>query len=427
MISAKNLGVKTTTGRCLFDDFHLEVRPGETVALMGESGVGKSTIAKLLLGECPSGLVVSSGEISVLEHSPLKLSGGVLRQFRQRISYIDQDPGSSLTPHMTLRQLFAERTKADPMPLATALEIEHLIDALPSQLSGGQRRRAAIIRGLISSPEIVIFDEPTAGLDSKVLSKVGSVLSALKSTSVLVITHDEQFAQAFADRIVYLGYKPGAVRNTRSGNQDAQTVVFEVCDLLAGHGDVPRTNPLNLKLHAGEVIAISGPSGCGKTTLLRAMLGLHRPDSGSVFLQGDQLPPQLWQRSLTQRQQIGWVPQDAALSLNPAVKIGRLLRHRARTEDMSILHRLRIEQYIDRKPRELSGGQRQRVLIAAAVLQKPSVLFLDEATSALDSETRDIVLAEVDSLCQTGMAVLAVSHEPEVCAWADQTIELERH
>lgn len=427
MISVKNLSVKTATGRRLFDGFDLEVRPGETVALMGESGVGKSTIAKLLLGECPRGLVVSNGEISVLEHSPLQLSGGALRCLRQRISYIDQDPGAALTPHMTLRQLFAERSEEDPVHVMQALEIDQLIDALPSALSGGQRRRAAIVRGLVSSPEVVIFDEPTAGLDSKVLCNVGALLKTLKSAAIIVITHDEQFAQEFADRTVYLGSPPSAARNTRSGTHNAESAVFEVRELLAGHGNGPRPNPLNLKIHAGEVIAISGPSGCGKTTLLRAMLGLHTPDSGAILLHGEQLPAQLRQRNLGQRRSIGWVPQDAALSLNPAVNIGRLLRRRASTDDMSILERLRIAQCVDSKPRELSGGQRQRVLFAAAVLQEPSVLLLDEATSALDSETRDLVLAEVDRLCQQGVAVLAVSHESEICAWADQTIEIERH
>lgn len=422
MIDVAKLCVRIdAAGEALFEHVNLRVSPGETVALMGESGVGKSTLGRALVGQLPARLRVTEGRVTVAGCEPLHLRGKRLREFRKRVSYIDQDPGAALTPHFTVRRLLAERAQVDPQPLAAFLEIEHLMDAYPAQLSGGQRRRVALARGLVSRPEAVIFDEPTAGLDAATLEKVCAALAELEGAAKLVITHDLEFAQRVADRIVRIGPPPQRVPKTRGEATARGTAVLQVRGLDAGHAGQPRPQPLDVTVHAGEVVALTGPSGCGKTTLLRAILGLHVPDAGSVAVQGVVLAPQLARRSIAQRRGIGWVPQDAALSLNPAHSVARILRQ----PDIEVCTRLGIEHLLDRRPGELSGGQRQRVLFAAAIALRPPVLLLDEATAALDPDTRDCVLGEVDRLCEAGTAVLAVSHEDAICQWADRVIALE--
>lgn len=177
---------------------------------------------------------------------------------------------------------------------------------------------------------------------------------------------------------------------------------------------------VDLRVHEGEFVAVAGPNGGGKTTLLRLVLGILSPTSGSALLYGE--PATRFSR----RSRLGYLPQraqlrvDAPVTVREAVAAGRLASGRLlgplRAED-----RAKVEQAIervglaglgDRELRRLSGGQQQRALIAKALAGEPSLLVLDEPTTGVDSESQEALgtlLAHLHD--ELGVTILYVSHE----------------
>jgi molybdate transport system ATP-binding protein len=179
---------------------------------------------------------------------------------------------------------------------------------------------------------------------------------------------------------------------------------------------------LDLRLSAeAETLAIVGPSGAGKTTVLRAVAGLHHPDSGRIALgdevwfdaeRGVRLPPE--------RRSVGLVFQDYALFPHMTVRQNIEFGGDGRTDEL--LERLRIAHLAAEKPGRLSGGERQRVALARALARDPGVLLLDEPVSALDTQTRDVVRSELqDLLAELALPALLVTHDfRDAAALADR-------
>src|SRR5262249_23496180 len=165
-----------------------------------------------------------------------------------------------------------------------------------------------------------------------------------------------------------------------------------------GRGKLQRTvvRGITFDLGKGECLAVVGESGSGKSTIARCIAGLHRPDGGTIGLNGTTLAPLATARQHRERQAIQIIFQNPDRSLNPnetvATAIERPLRlfgladrRTERTQAASLLERVRLSQgMLDRYPRELSGGEKQRVAIARALAARPSVLLCDEITSSLD-------------------------------------------
>ncbi|MGE0151115.1 MAG: ABC transporter ATP-binding protein [Reyranellaceae bacterium] len=191
----------------------------------------------------------------------------------------------------------------------------------------------------------------------------------------------------------------------------------------------------NCVIEAGKVTSITGRSGAGKTTLVDIILGLHEPDSGEVLIDGvslAEIDTKLW------RGMIGYVPQELILfhdTIAMNVGLGDPVYTR---EDIEQALRLAgawpfvaalpdgIDHIVGERGALLSGGQRQRIALARALVHKPKLLVLDEATSALDPQTEATI---VENVCQisreTGLTVLAITHQPAWVRLADSVIEIE--
>ncbi|MED5811611.1 amino acid ABC transporter ATP-binding protein [Mycolicibacterium sp. 050232] len=178
-------------------------------------------------------------------------------------------------------------------------------------------------------------------------------------------------------------------------------------------------NDINLDVGRGEVVVVLGPSGSGKSTLCRTINRLETIDSGSISIDGRQLPAE--GRKLAQlRSDVGMVFQSFNLfahktilenvTLAP-VKVRRKSKAEAREKAMALLDRVGVANQADKYPAQLSGGQQQRVAIARSLAMNPKVMLFDEPTSALDPEMINEVLAVMTSLASEGMTMVVITHE----------------
>lgn len=271
LLSVNNLEktFRTRYGRVrAVDDVTFEIGKGETVALVGESGCGKSTIALSLIRLVDA----DSGQMLFAGRSISSARGDQLRRLRQQMSIVFQNPYSSLNPKMRVRAIVGEPLKTcygmrgrqllervESHLREVGLGAEHM-DRFPHEFSGGQRQRIAIARALALEPKLLILDEPTAALDVSVQAQVLNLLRGLQrrlGLSYLFISHNLATVEFIADRILvmYLGriVESGPIADvfdhpchpyTRALLDSVPSTNLSHCDHLKPlSGDVP--SPLN--------------------------------------------------------------------------------------------------------------------------------------------------------------------------------------
>jgi ABC-type glutathione transport system ATPase component len=197
------------------DGVSLTVNEHEIVALVGESGSGKTTLGRATVGLAP----ISRGRVSVLDADVAKVKGKALRDFRQRVGFVFQDPAASLNPRMSVGACVSEpmRVHGEGTEAERHERVRRLLDAVelpgayaeryPHELSGGQRQRVSLARALVMSPDFVVADEPTSALDVSVQAKVLEVFVRLQHEmgfACLFITHDLAVVDLLADRIAVM-------------------------------------------------------------------------------------------------------------------------------------------------------------------------------------------------------------------------------
>jgi phospholipid/cholesterol/gamma-HCH transport system ATP-binding protein len=196
----------------VLNGFDLTVEHGETVAVLGRSGTGKSVLLKLLIGLQPA----DSGDIRIQGQSIAGLGTRSLNEIRKKIGFlfqqaalydsltVEENVSFPLSRHTTLS---AAEKKGKARELLSSVGMEHDLDKLPSQISGGMQKRVGLARALALDPAIVLLDEPTAGLDPITAAEIGELISQLRTkqhTTSIVVTHDINGTKHFADRLVML-------------------------------------------------------------------------------------------------------------------------------------------------------------------------------------------------------------------------------
>jgi putative ABC transport system ATP-binding protein len=202
-------------------------------------------------------------------------------------------------------------------------------------------------------------------------------------------------------------------------------------------GDVPPVHALrgvDLEVRAGERVAIVGRSGAGKSTLLNILGLLDEPSSGSYALLGRETADVTHAaRDALRADVLGFVFQDShvlghrTVAENVSLKLAVARVPRAARADLvaDVLARVGLTHRADALGRLLSGGEKQRLAIARAIVTQPPVLLADEPTGNLDGDNADVVLALFDEQAARGTAVVVITHDPRLAAWADRALVLD--
>ena len=357
------------------------VARGEVVALIGESGSGKTTIALSALGYTKPGLEFAGGEVRLEGEDVITMGSDQLRTLRgQRVAYLAQSAAATFNPALTIGEqvtescvlhgiLNQEQANERAETLYRALELpdpDRLGRRYPHQVSGGQLQRLMAAMALCGKPDLLVLDEPTTALD--VTTQI-EVLKAFKSvikqegSAAIYVTHDLSVVAQIADHIVvlYAGEvqehgsaeqvvnQPGhdytrrlmhAVRPPPAAGQGDESLgehtrespALQVKDITAGYGRKHNGMPaitvlrdVNVSIERGHTVGVIGESGCGKSTLARVMAGLLPAAQGQVLLDGDELQPALQKRKRSELQKIQFVFQMADTALNPRQRIDHIL------------------------------------------------------------------------------------------------------
>lgn len=199
----------------------------------------------------------------------------------------------------------------------------------------------------------------------------------------------------------------------------SETPLVNIRDVNKYYGQNHVLKNINLSVNKGEVIILLGPSGSGKSTLCRTINRLETTSSGTIIIDGKELPQE--GRDLAKlRAEVGMVFQSFNLFAHKTIldnvilgprKVRGLSKAEAEQEAMALLTKVGVDSQSEKMPAQLSGGQQQRVAIARALAMKPKVMLFDEPTSALDPEMVNEVLETMVSLAQDGMTMIVVTHE----------------
>ncbi|MDH2327224.1 ABC transporter ATP-binding protein [Cereibacter sp. SYSU M97828] len=469
------IGAVTDSGRRvqIIKGVSFDIAPGEIVALIGESGSGKTTIALSLMGHTRSGCAITGGTIRLGRHDVTGMREGSRAALRgTEVSYVPQSAAAAFNPSKRIMDQVVEITeihrlmpraeaeaKARDLFRALALPNPDTIGArYPHQVSGGQLQRLSAAMALIGDPSLVIFDEPTTALDVTTQIEVLRAFRAVMDKSAMAgvyVSHDLAVVAQIADRIIVL--KGGEIQEEGTTEQilNAPThpytrqlldafepvphvpasspggTILEVRGLCAGYGAVRDGEPaakilddVSFKLERGRNLGVIGESGSGKSTLARAIAGILPAYRGKVRFDGQDLHPDLAHRSKDQLRRAQIVFQLADTALNPAQSVGAILarpltfyrgmkgaaRERRVIELLDMVHLPAALRH--RLPSELSGGQKQRVNLARALAAEPELILCDEITSALDTVVAAAILDLLKELQrELHLSYMFISHD----------------
>jgi galactofuranose transport system ATP-binding protein len=442
-------------------DVSLRLFAGEVHALMGQNGAGKSTLIKVLTGVHPA----DQGDMRLAGHSIAPRTPPEAQ--RLGISTVYQEV--NLCPNLSVAEnIYAgryprrgaagawridwPRMHAQAEALLTKLNLDIDVTRLLSSHSVAVQQMVAIARALSTQSQVLILDEPTSSLDDDEVQRLFTVLRQLRAEglAILFVTHFLVQVYAISDRLTVLrngtlvgeylaaelsqralvsamvgrefdaGLAPTHAASTALDRQAPPVLQTR------GLGRRNHLQPIDLQLHAGEVMGVGGLLGSGRTELARLLFGLDRADAGEMTLSGHLV--QLQNPTQAIRHGIALCPEDrkaeaivAELSLRENIALALQSRlglwrfmgpHKQADIAQRFIAMLGIKTAdIDTPIGQLSGGNQQKAILARWLATEPRLLILDEPTRGIDVAAKQEIMNHIVALARGGMAVLFISSE----------------
>jgi ribose transport system ATP-binding protein len=448
---------KTYPGVKALDRVSLHVAWGEVLALIGENGAGKSTLMKILGGVVEP----SDGTIRIdgVEHAALGVKGAMaagIAFVHQELNLFDNlDVAANVMigrePVFAGPLKLIDRTalEAKVTPLLRRLGTDFEAHTPVADLSLAQRQLVEIAKALSLDARIVIMDEPTSSLTASETARLLKVIAELKASGVAVIfiSHRLNEVEQCADRVVVL--RDGAVVGELSKDRidhDAMIRMMIGRDLKSLYLPPARergapvletaglrtkahpTHPLDLALHAGEILGMAGLVGAGRTELACALFGVDRPAGGEVRLDGHPIAISEPRDAIDHG--IFLIPEDrkkSGLVLESSVNENVSLANLAAFAPLGLIRRgaergnatarsaaldIRTAS-IDTLAGTLSGGNQQKVVLAKWLSMTPRVVIFDEPTRGIDVGSKSEIYRLMRGLADRGVAVLMISSDME--------------
>lgn len=458
-ISKHFLGVKA------LDDVSFDVYPGEVHVLIGENGAGKSTLAKILLGAYhPNKGEVIVGNTPVKFNSPLEaLNCGISGVYQELMLVpwlnIAQNIFLNLEPRIWKKiPFFIDRRKMHQKSKEILATLGLSVDTRQHirNLGIASQQMVEIAKVLVSSPKVVIFDEPTAVLDKRETKKLFEHIRKLCDTGVAIIyiSHRLQEIRQIGDKVTILrdGKKINTLsldevtddklvqmmigrsikqmypRNRRKPGEEV--LLIKGLDIKNGPKDV------NFVVHKGEIVGFAGLAGAGRTEIAKAIFGIDRIEKGDIYLFGKKVTAK--SPSQMSRFGVGLIPEDRrqyGIALEITVAWNIIMASLAKKSPRFFVDKKQIEKvgqkYIEnlriatpsvRSPVEnLSGGNQQKVVLAKWLETKPQLVIFDEPTRGIDVGAKIEIHKLMDSMIQEGIAVIMISSDfAEILGMADR-------
>jgi energy-coupling factor transport system ATP-binding protein len=468
-------------------DVTLQVPEGGFALLVGASGCGKSTLARCVGGLVPhfSGGALR-GKLSVGGLDPIALGPSEMSRL---VGYVFQDPEAQAVMDRVEDEIAFALEHAGLPRQEMRVRVEETLDLLDlaalrdralDSLSGGERQRVAIAAALALRPRILVLDEPTSQLDPQSAEDVLQALVRLNhdlGLTIVLVEHRLERVLPFVDQVIALsdggalsgppeelmpqiglapplialgkalGWSPlpltikAGLRFSRALTPSpaaapaapaapAVAPFFALERVDASYDGCQVLRGIDLAVAPGEIVALLGRNGTGKTTLLKCLVGLHRPTRGRAIAGGQD---NAGRDVAAICRLVGYLPQDPnALLFADTVRDELLITLRNHgMADLgaveTLLARLGLAQLADAYPRDLSAGQRQRVALGAIMITRPRALLLDEPTRGLDYAAKQQLAELLREWRAEGIASLLVTHDVEFAALlADRTILLGR-
>lgn len=459
MIELHDIRFRYDTPAWVLNGIDLNIGPAEYILLCGANGSGKSTLGYLLNGLIPhfmegellGNVIVDGADTRDLTVADLAVRVGLVLQ-NPDAQLFNATVAEDMAFGLESLGLDADVIDTRLAQTAGSLHINHLLDRSPTELSGGEKRLAAIASVLALDPPVVVLDEPFADLDWEGVKLVRRRLRNLHQTGKTVVVIEQRLESVLHEvsRCVILENGrvlfDGAPERAETILKERQLIpdypkrlprtVTEDQTILAVQSLHSRVNgkeilrDISFEIKKGESVALIGRNGAGKTTLVKHFNALLRPAGGSVFVLGENADGK---RTNDLAVHVGLSfqnPNDQffRLRVDEELHTGPNLVGKKDEDWMANVCRIfELDELLDRSPYRLSEGEKKRVGLASIFAMQPSVVVLDEPTVGQDGHFREALVQFLRMLEEFGFTLIIVTHDLEFAGAAtDRWIVLEK-